>query len=172
MHFTDRIDFIEFTLKSGIDDVDSMGVRSPCETALLLARPLSSKGPKFMIKGWLTQHRRRLLITKRGGGVDLHGAAGRYVAGGQGDTREQNGYGRKVQRVGGADAIKLRGQKAGEAEGGGEARDNAYESETEAFAKHETQNVAALSAESQPNADLTRALADKESNNAVNSNNT
>jgi len=29
IYFTDRFDFIEFTLKSGIDHIDSMGVRSP-----------------------------------------------------------------------------------------------------------------------------------------------
>jgi hypothetical protein len=102
-------------------------------------------------------------------GVDLGGAAGGEVAGGDGDEEEDCGYGSEGERVVGGDAEELIGHEAGEGERGDEAEDDAEESHFCALAEDELEDVAGLRAQGDADADFVGALADEIGNHTVNS---
>src|SRR5436305_14911383 len=92
------------------------------------------------------------------------------VAGCQGHDGEQDGDGGEIEGIGGADAIEQRTQEARQDECGCESRGNSEQSKREALFQNEAQDIGALSAEREANADFTGALADEKGDDTIDAN--
>src|ERR1700694_1636668 len=106
-------------------------------------------------------------VAERDDGVHASGAARRDEARQQSDKRQQASDAGKGERVGGADTEKQGSQEARESERGENADGHAQERKACPLCKHEAQNIAALSAESDANAEFLGPLGDAVSDQAI-----
>src|SRR2546427_6020057 len=108
-----------------------------------------------------------LFVAEGYDGVDAGGAAGGDEAGQQGDAREQGGDTGESERVRGADAEKQAGQEARDRQGGGNSQCEAEQRQTGSVTQDEAEDIAALRAEGDADAEFLGALRDAVGDQAV-----
>src|SRR2546428_6426178 len=100
-------------------------------------------------------------------GIQARGAARGNIRSEQRDERKKHSHAGECDWVRGADSEKESGQKARDDEGGSNANSHAENREPSAFARDQTQYVAALRAERHSNADLLGAACNRKGHNSV-----
>src|SRR6266852_2002774 len=103
-------------------------------------------------------NRKKLLVAEGYDGVDAGGAAGGDEAGQQGDKREQGGDAGEGERVGGADAEEKASQETRDRQGGGNSQNEAEQRQTSSVTQDEAEDIAALGAEGDADAEFLGAL--------------
>ena len=118
---------------------------------------------------WLCSpyQRRRLFGAEGAERVDLGGAAGREVAGGQRRGGEDRGYGEEGCGIVGRYAEEEAFYGAGEGDSGGHADDYADEGEAHALAENHANDFGGTRADGHAHADFVGALADREGHDST-----
>jgi hypothetical protein len=108
-----------------------------------------------------------LFVAQGDDGVDAGGAAGGNEARQQSDGGEQAGDAGKGERVGDTDTKQHAGQEPRKGQGRKHAESDAEKRETSALGEYETQDVAALGAKRDANAEFLGALGDAIGDQAI-----
>src|SRR5712664_2200772 len=110
---------------------------------------------------------RQLFVAEGYDGVDAGGTTGGDEASQQGDESEQGGDAGKGERVGGADAEEKAGQEARDRQGGGNSQCEAEQRQTSSVTQDEAEDIPALGAEGNADAEFLGALGDAVGDEAV-----